>query len=109
MCVRRCVHFVAGSVLPAAAIVTLSLGIGTLAARAVRQITDSFCDGSVEELVHGMVEAKVLKKAELDQLEELVQNHRKAKNCFIPCTVPWIRCILVESSEFLVDGTVRQS
>lgn len=50
----------------------------SLAARAVRQIIDSFCDGSIEELVHGMVEAKVLKKAELDQLEELVQNHRKA-------------------------------
>lgn len=51
----------------------------SLAARAVRQIIDSFCNGSVEELVHGMVEAKVLKKAELDQLEELIRtSDRKA-------------------------------
>jgi len=33
-----------------------------LAARAVRQIIDRFCQGSVEELVSGMVEAKVLSK-----------------------------------------------
>src|SRR5579862_8346651 len=32
----------------------------SLAARAVRQIIDRFCQGSVEELVSGMVEAKVL-------------------------------------------------
>src|SRR3979490_2939861 len=34
----------------------------SLAARAVRQIIDRFCQGSVEELVSGMVEAKVFKK-----------------------------------------------
>src|SRR5712692_8860819 len=34
----------------------------SLAARAVRQIIDRFCRGSVEELVSGMVEAKVLSK-----------------------------------------------
>ncbi len=50
----------------------------SLAARAVRQIIDSFCDGSVEELVSGMVEAKVLDKKELDQLEDFVQNHRES-------------------------------
>src|SRR5262252_879459 len=40
----------------------------SLAARAVRQIIDSFCKGSVEELVSGMVEAKVLSKDELESL-----------------------------------------
>jgi BlaI family penicillinase repressor len=50
----------------------------SLAARAVRQIIDSFCFGSVEELVSGMVEAKVLSKADLDALEETVRDHRRA-------------------------------
>jgi predicted transcriptional regulator len=48
----------------------------SLAARAVRQIIDRFCQGSVEELVSGMVEAKVLKKADIDQLEKFVRNRR---------------------------------
>jgi BlaI family transcriptional regulator, penicillinase repressor len=49
----------------------------SLAARAVRQIIDSFCKGSVEELVSGMVEAKVLSKSELESLEEYVRERRK--------------------------------
>lgn len=49
----------------------------SLAARAVRQIIDSFCKGSVEELVSGMVEAKVLTKGELESLEEYVRERRK--------------------------------
>jgi len=47
-----------------------------LAARAVRQIIDSFCQGSVEELVSGMVEAKVLSKVDMDRLEKLIRNRR---------------------------------
>jgi BlaI family transcriptional regulator, penicillinase repressor len=49
----------------------------SLAARAVRQIIDSFCRGSVEELVTGMVEAKVLSPTELDQLERTVRDMRR--------------------------------
>jgi predicted transcriptional regulator len=45
----------------------------SLAARAVRQIIDRFCQGSVEELVSGMVDAKVLSAAELGRLEEFVK------------------------------------
>ena len=45
----------------------------SLAARAVRQIIDRFCQGSVEELVSGMVEAKVLSKSEMDRLEAFVK------------------------------------
>jgi BlaI family transcriptional regulator, penicillinase repressor len=48
----------------------------SLAARAVRQIIDSFCRGSVEELVAGIVEAKVLSKADMDRLEKLVRSRR---------------------------------
>jgi BlaI family transcriptional regulator, penicillinase repressor len=49
----------------------------SLAARAVRQIIDRFCRGSVEELVSGMVEAKVLTKSELETLEEFVRSRRR--------------------------------
>ena len=48
-----------------------------LAARAVRQIIDRFCQGSVEELVSGMVEAKVLSKGELARLEEFVRDRKQ--------------------------------
>jgi BlaI family transcriptional regulator, penicillinase repressor len=48
----------------------------SLAARAVRQIIDRFCQGSVEELVSGMVEAKVLSKGDVDQLEKFVRSRR---------------------------------
>ena len=49
----------------------------SLAARAVRQIIDRFCQGSVEELVSGMVEAKVLSKGEMDRLEEFVRSRKQ--------------------------------
>jgi BlaI family penicillinase repressor len=49
----------------------------SLAARAVRQIIDRFCQGSVEELVTGMVESKVLSKSEMDRLEEFVSRRRQ--------------------------------
>jgi predicted transcriptional regulator len=49
----------------------------SLAARAVRQIIDRLCHGSVEELVSGMVDAKVLTKTELTRLEEVVRSRRQ--------------------------------
>jgi BlaI family transcriptional regulator, penicillinase repressor len=49
----------------------------SLAARAVRQIIDRFCQGSVEELVSGMVEAKALSNDELSRLEQLARERRK--------------------------------
>jgi BlaI family transcriptional regulator, penicillinase repressor len=51
----------------------------SLAARAVRQIIDRFCQGSVEELVSGMVDAKVLTKTELSRLEEFVRTRRQGE------------------------------
>ncbi len=49
----------------------------SLAARAVRQIIDRFCQGSVEQLVCGMVEARVLSKSEMDRLEEYVHARKQ--------------------------------
>ena len=49
----------------------------SLAARAVRQIMDRFCQGSLEELVSGMVDAKVLSKSELHRLEEFVKGRKQ--------------------------------
>ena len=48
----------------------------SLAARAVRQIIDRLCQGSVEQLVCGMVEAKVLSKREMERIEEVIQDAR---------------------------------
>ena len=45
----------------------------SLAARAVRHILDRFCNGSVEELVSGLVEADVLSHVELQALEASVK------------------------------------
>jgi predicted transcriptional regulator len=44
-----------------------------VAARAVRQMIDKFCRGSLEELVSGMIETKVLSKRELKALEEFIR------------------------------------
>jgi len=49
----------------------------SLAARAVRQIIDRFCQGSVEELVSGMVDAKALSGDELRRLETFARERRK--------------------------------
>ena len=49
----------------------------SLAAHAVRQIIDRFCRGSVEELVSGMVDARVLSKGEMDRLEEFVRSRKQ--------------------------------
>jgi predicted transcriptional regulator len=50
-----------------------------VAARAVRQIIDRFCRGSVEELVCGMVEAKVLNKREIARLDAIVRQAKGDK------------------------------
>src|SRR6202049_483783 len=51
----------------------------SLAARAVRQIIDRLCQGSVEELVSGMVDAKVLSQGELKQLAKLVRSRQRRR------------------------------
>lgn len=50
---------------------------GNFAARAVRQIVDRLCNGSVETLVAGMVDAEVLSPAELRRLATIVDRYRR--------------------------------
>jgi BlaI family transcriptional regulator, penicillinase repressor len=45
-----------------------------VAARAVKRIVDWFCDGSVDDVLVGMVDAEMLDKAQLDRLIERVQS-----------------------------------
>jgi BlaI family transcriptional regulator, penicillinase repressor len=52
----------------------------SLAARAVRQILDRLCRGSVAELVSGLVESKVLSDAEMDQLERFVRERKATRS-----------------------------
>jgi BlaI family transcriptional regulator, penicillinase repressor len=47
------------------------------AGRAVRQIIDGLCQGSVEELVSGMVDAKVLTNDELERMADFVRKRRE--------------------------------
>ena len=49
------------------------------AARAVQQIIDRFCGGSVEQLLVGMVENKVLKQKDLEQLARRIGVQRGEK------------------------------
>lgn len=44
-----------------------------LAARAVQRVADWFCDGSVDEVLLGMVEAKVLSRRDLRRLVERIE------------------------------------
>jgi predicted transcriptional regulator len=52
---------------------------GSLAARAVRQIIDRFCHGSIDELVSGIVDAKVLSARELATLEDSVKSRTRIR------------------------------
>jgi BlaI family transcriptional regulator, penicillinase repressor len=49
-----------------------------LAARAVRQIIDRSGRGSLDQLVSGMVDARMLSDEELDLLEKFVENRKAA-------------------------------
>ena len=51
----------------------------SLAARAVRQIIDRLCRGSVEELGSGMVEANIFSNEELERLEDVIRGRRGGK------------------------------
>jgi len=45
---------------------------GRAAARAVKRIADWFCEGSVEEVVAGLVDAKMLDRTELARLADKI-------------------------------------
>ncbi len=48
-----------------------------VAARAVQRIVDWFCEGSVEELLVGMVDSKVVGRAELERMARRVAAAKK--------------------------------
>lgn len=50
-----------------------------VAARAVKRIVDWFCDGSVDEVLVGMVDSDMLDKAQLDRLIERIQQAKQGK------------------------------
>jgi predicted transcriptional regulator len=51
-----------------------------VAGRAVKRIVDWFCDGSVEALLVGMVDSKVLNRAELQRLAARIAEAQKGLN-----------------------------
>ena len=51
-----------------------------VAGRAVKRIVDWFCEGSVEALLVGMVDSKVLDRAELRRLAERIAAARKTRS-----------------------------
>jgi predicted transcriptional regulator len=49
-----------------------------VAGRAVKRIVDWFCEGSVEALLVGMVDSRVLDRAELQRLAKRIAEARKS-------------------------------
>lgn len=50
-----------------------------VAARAVKRIVDWFCDGSVDDVLVGMVDAEMLGKSQLDKLAKRIEQAKAAK------------------------------
>ena len=52
---------------------------GKVAAKAVKRIVDWFCNGSVEEVLVGMVDSKMLDQKQLDALSKKIEMARAEK------------------------------
>jgi BlaI family transcriptional regulator, penicillinase repressor len=50
---------------------------GTAAARAVKSIADRFCNGSLEQVLVGMVDAQILDQKELQRLADKIAKARR--------------------------------
>jgi BlaI family transcriptional regulator, penicillinase repressor len=50
-----------------------------VAAKAVRRIVDRFCNGSVEEVLVGMIDAKMFDRRQLDSLREKIERAKKRR------------------------------
>lgn len=59
-----------------------------VAGRAVKRIVDWFCEGSVEALLVGMVDSKVLDRAELQRLAERIAEAQKSAAAPIGASTP---------------------
>ncbi len=53
---------------------------GRVAAKAVKRIVDWFCNGSVEEVLVGMVDSKMLDKRQLEALAKKIEKARETKD-----------------------------
>ena len=51
-----------------------------MAAKAVKRLVDWFCDGSVEDVLVGMVDESVLSEKQLDALAKKIEEARRAKS-----------------------------
>lgn len=49
-----------------------------VAVRAIQRIVDWFCDGSVDEVLVGMVDAKMLDRKQIDRLVEVIEQAERA-------------------------------
>ena len=47
-----------------------------VAAKAVKRIVDWFCNGSVDEVLVGMVDSEMLDQAQVEKLMQLLEEHR---------------------------------
>lgn len=54
---------------------------GSFAARAVRQIIDQFCGGSVEQLLVGLVDNSVVDRRTLEKVARKIDPSRGGKSC----------------------------
>jgi predicted transcriptional regulator len=52
---------------------------GTAAARAVKRIVDRFCNGSVEEVLVGLVDARIVDRKELQRLADKIAKAKGGK------------------------------
>lgn len=52
---------------------------GRVAAKAVKRIVDWFCNGSVEEVLVGMVDSKMLNQKQLQALAKKIEKARESK------------------------------
>jgi predicted transcriptional regulator len=59
-----------------------------VAGRAVKRIVDWFCEGSVEALLVGMVDSKVLDRAELQRLAQRIADAQKTSAAAKSSAVP---------------------
>jgi BlaI family transcriptional regulator, penicillinase repressor len=52
---------------------------GRVAAKAVRRIVDRFCNGSLEEVLVGMMDARMFDQRQLDMLREKIEKAKKKR------------------------------
>ena len=52
---------------------------GRVAAKAVRRVVDRFCNGSVEEVLVGMIDAKMFDRRQLGMLREKIEKAKKKR------------------------------